>query len=439
MPVNRQETGKDTVSSCDESPREKSLQLNGRFITVTLLGSIVGSMAGCTGARLYNQFPNFPVISCDTPTDEDKAEASLIVDDDSSGQVTISHEQSLDGYEQPAKVYREAIARELGLTIPDMSEVIDALESDAAKLMSVENYVKFASDNLKSTYGIAINLEQNSVKSLGMSEIDTKNEANDSRIRESTVALIEAVNYYPVELVDMASLEDISLADISNAFAGIGLSSSGYAIIKDRKIVLQYDQPPSTLTGTFQHELFHHLNDNLCGRRFGRLTDTSWNRLNPKIKGGVYGDNWMDKDVNDQAVTTLYDISHQLIATDLDSPNLIANEPYGLSNILEDKATNGKIILENPSLELENNTMLQQVAQSESPLGDKVNYLLAQIYAKNPAVLTWLLKSGDVGISITSTDEVRPDYNSIEVPEEIIRKYRLGDVATAEDQPADDE
>lgn len=365
--------------------------------------------------------------SCLTPSGLDYSKTDAIIAHDEKSAIGVSAEQANtfthEDYEAAIQDYRFELADNLDLTLPDMRDVFEHLESEEMQSASLSEFTIYASEALSEKYGISIGYtphfgDESSVPI----EIASLDEAETALLKGNVIQAASSVNMFPVELIEMMNLKSITFAHIPPQDDGI--QPAAYAALGLGDIVIKHDG--ELRHSTINHELYHFLDYQLCdGEHQNSRNDYNWKQLNPEVEENFYTNDYTNQTSNNPEYISVETAREEDI--DISSPNVAVAKEDGFVNKLEDKATLGELILGNPTdrnLTFEDG-LLRTLALAESPAGNKTRYLLAQLHAKNPAVLAWLVKSGDVA---TFIDEAVVSEHSFVLPEEMLAEYRSTDL-----------
>ncbi|MDN5275875.1 MAG: hypothetical protein JWN33_524 [Candidatus Saccharibacteria bacterium] len=322
---------------------------------------------------------------------------------------------SVDDYLKAQKEKKKSVANELGLTVYDYRSEMADLSVDLyadTSVISAETYFEHSEEFL-SRYGVSIVFSSAEVSNTELAvPTSSKPYSYESLVSENSLetkrvlySLISSVGDLPVELVQAMGLQRIILTDtVSSDVAGFVVPDQ----LENNTVYIDYKTGSGTV---LVHEMFHLWDHQQCGP-IGAMRDEQYDEINPPpAEGkfnfyadtqGYYGDDEAFKLKNDQGLMTDIQFASteaekaeiQSKIDEIDSRVAAANE-YGLTNIVEDKASLGQDLI--------GNWNRWTVESSESPiLQEKAVLLMARLYEQSPELVEYLARAGQGSIQDTN-------------------------------------
>lgn len=309
-----------------------------------------------------------------------------------------------------------AIADKLGLTIYDVNSEYKNLTNDIysdGPVLPLETYLEQAEDFM-SRYSVTISFSAEKEAKLDEGAVATVEHnpltreaflAGDNKnSRMVLYSLITQFGELPVELVETLGLKRIVVTDIVGTITSGQTGVAGFVEPEDYdNDTIYIDQ--SVATGSVAiHEMVHLWDAQQCGP-LGMNYDEQYSDFNPApVEGkynfyedttGYYSDQEAFKLTNEQNLYTQLQLAQTpeedaLIYAQIDAidAKVVAIDDYGLTNIIEDKATLGARLFD---------PLNRWVVEKESSpvLQEKITLLAARLYEQDPRLLEYLARTSE--------------------------------------------
>ncbi|QQS19800.1 hypothetical protein IPL85_06070 [Candidatus Saccharibacteria bacterium] len=336
--------------------------------TVSLLSfTILLGSAACSaipGASLFSR--------CDEPTAEDKA----VVDALFAHPLPKFPQDKKESTQDSLWRLRKEAAAKNGLHVFDPRATLDRYSSNLyennGKNIPLSDYQLMAKEFM-ARYGVSV-IQPTDVTTYPLRGIvplssATITESDEFAIKQNYVTLVRSTAELPVELVNQIGLTEVIVVKIADKTI-LGRAETATKTKDFGRFYIDATKP--TISATFHHEIFHLWDANQCTGRDGIYGDPSFTELNPdgaatyvgmlayKAKAEANPSLTVENTSNSQAAKDVINewqiASAKAVFTKEQNAfytakynelfsKAIVHRDYALSDVAEDKAVNGEIIL----------------------------------------------------------------------------------------------